>query len=551
MIINISKFSLLLLSCSLLVAQTNYEPVSSSVYTFLERMSGKGLIQLNEEIKPFSRQYLARRIQNLELKIQNEKEANIKISKIEHEELEFYIREFAAELKKLEFDLLEYESHHKLIDLGYDNLGFDKFNRFRLYSYESDQFGIFADPILSYEYHSVEEGNWWSYSNGIKLHGYLGNNVGFDLQFYDNHPRGDGIDFDRIFTPETGYEFDVVKGDGLDYDRLNANLNFSWEFITLSLSKDFNYYGSGEDGKLILSDKAPSFPSLKIEVYPTDWLKFSYIHGSLHSQVLDSSTFRFSPHRNHISTVEKYFVSHMLSITPYTFLNFSFGESVIYSDKFEPIYLIPIAFFRFADHYLTDPDENAGNAQLFGSFWYKNYWLKTKFYGSIFIDELTTYEEDYPEAVGYNIGLKSIDPLIPESELVVEYTRINPFVYFHADSAQTYWNYGYEMGHWIGSNADEIFVSFRKRILRGLNLDFWYRYIRKGSEEDFEEPRYQSTQNFLWGDKTYYKFYGIKAAYEITHGFFATLLYENANIQSDHNSSSKNSNFTFTLKYGI
>lgn len=551
-----AKFLFILLTSYFLLftfifGQSNYEPVSSSVYSFLERMSQKGIIQLNEEIEPFTRIYIAGKLAEIQLaRIAKNSELRTQNSKLENEELDFYIREYAVELKKLGFDLSNYEVKDKLIDLGSDEFGFDKYGRFRLFSYHSDSFGLFVDPVLKYEYHSNKDGHWWSYSNGIKLYGSLGTNVGFDLQFYDNHPRGEGIDFNRNFSPLTGFEFVVGKGDGIDYDRMNANLNFSWDYVTLSISKDFNYYGSGEDGKLILSDKAPSFPNLKLEVYPTDWLKFSYIHGYLHSQVLDSSSIRYSPYRNHISNVEKYFVIHMLSITPFQYLNLSIGESVIYSDKFEPIYLIPIVFFRFADHYLTDPDESAGNAQLFSSFWYKNYFLQTKFYGSIFIDELTTYESDYPQALGYNLGVKLIDPVIPESEIVLEYTRINPFVYFHSDSAQTYANYGYEMGHWIGSNADEIYFSFKKRIIRGLNMDFWYRYIRKGNEEDFTEPRYQDNQKFLWGDKTFYSYYGIKLNYEMLHGFIANFQYNIMNTKTDDSNQSI-STLSLKFSYGL
>lgn len=539
-------FTFLFLPLTNSSAQINYEPTSNSVYGFLERMSNKGLIQLNEEIKPFSRMYIAERIEEV-----RSQKSKVK-SNIEQEELAFYEIEFANELKRLEVNVAEINANKKLIDLGSKNFGFDKYNRFRLFSYDSLGFGVFVDPIVKISSSKINGGSSWSYSNGIKLHGYLGKHVGFDLQFYDNHPRGDNLDYDRKFSPKTGYEFRIGKGKGFDFDRLNANLNLSLKYFTLSISKDFNYYGSGEDGNLILSDKAPSFPNLKLEVYPTSWLKFSYIHGFLNSQILDSSTFRYNFLRNHISTEEKYFVTHKLSITPYKYLNLSIGESIVYSDRFEPVYLIPIAFFRLADHYLTDPDENAGNAQIFASFWYKNFLWKTRIYGSVFVDELTTSRNDYPEAIGYNVGFKTIDPVIPESELVVEYSRINPFVYFHADSAQTYSSYGYEMGHWIGSNADEVYISFRKRFIRGLNLDLWFRSIRKGDEEDFEEERYQESQTFLWGTENFITMYGASINYELIHSFSINATYEYTNSKGGNDYlSHKGSTFQFSMSYGL
>lgn len=513
------------------ISQTNFEPVSNSIYSYLERMSQKGIIQTNEEILPFSRKYIAEKLKKIVFRIQN---SEFNISEIEKEELEFYIREFAVELERLGFDVDNYEAKNKFIDLKNDNFGFDKYNRFRLFSYSDSIFSLYADPILSYSFSQIANENTKLWSNGIKLYGSFGKNVAFDLQFYDNHFRGNKQFFNRSFSPLTGFGFNAPISSGYDFDRMNANLTFSWNWGSFSLGKDFNYYGSGENGKLILSDKAPSFPFIKLEVAPANWLKFSYIHGLLNSQVLDSSTFRYNPYRDHISTVDKYFVTHILSITPFNYLNFSLGESVVYSDKFQPIYLIPVIFFRFAEHYFTDyafsdPNVSAGNAQIFSSIWYKNYWLRTKFYGSIFIDELSTRNSKLPQAIGYNFGIKSIDPIIPESELILEYSRINPFVYFHVDKAQTYANYGYEMGHWIGSNADQIYLSFKKRIIRGLNFNLYYSVVRKGSEESFDELRYQDYQTFLWGEKNQVIEYGCNLSYEIMHNFNLKFDYKNMN----------------------
>ncbi|MFZ1290140.1 MAG: capsule assembly Wzi family protein [Melioribacteraceae bacterium] len=537
-------------------AQVNFEPVTSSVYSFLERMSSKGIIQTNEEIMPFSRMEIAEKlllIHNSKFSLPAEERIqNSKITNIEKVELEFYIREFSVELKKLGLDLNDYEAKRKLIDFKNDKFGFDKYNRFRLFSYSDNNFGLFIDPVLSYSYNSFKDGNSWNYSNGLKLYGNFGSSIGFDLQFYDNHPRGDNLDRYRNFSNQTGYEFQPSVKGGFDFDRMNANFTYSWDWGFLSIGKDFNYYGSGENGKIILSDKAPSFPFIKLEAEYADWFKFSYIHSYLNSQIIDSANIRTGQLRDHYPKVEKYFVAHMFSFTPYKNLNFSLGESVVYSDRFEPIYLIPVSFFRLADHYLTDPDESAGNAQLFASIWYKNYWLRTKFYGSVFIDELSASHSEYPQAVAYNFGFKTIDPIILESELCVEYSRINPFVYFHADEAQTYASYGYEMGHWMGSNADQLFLSFKKRITRGLEFNLYYSIIRKGDEESFDEERYQDKHTFLWGDKNEITEYGAEINYEILHSLFVKAKYN----YIDEKLNSKlllyeGSLFGFSIGYGM
>ena len=520
---NIIRIFLIVISLPLFVnAQVNFEPVNSSVYNFLERLSIKGAIQLNEEILPFSRKYIASKLAEIDKR-------RSKLSNIEKDELYFYIKEYSSELRKLNFNLKPYEIKKKLIDLNSDNFGFDKYNRLRLLSYDSNKFGLFIDPVFRLKYSSQNGSKSTLWSNGLRMYGSIGEHVGFELMFYDNHANGNYFNRERKFSKLTGYEFTVGKKGGLDFDRMNANFTYSWQWGSLTLGKDFNYYGSGENGKLILSNKAPSFPFVKLEINPVKWFKFSYIHGSLNSQVIDSSGIRRGFSRDHFPKISKYFVAHLFSFTPLKYFNISLGESVIYSDRFEPIYLIPVAFFRLADHYLTDPDESAGNAQLFGSFWLKSYKLKTKFYGSIFIDELSLGTSKNPQAIGYNVGVKTIDPIVPESEFIIEYTKILPFVYFHSDKAQTFQNYGYDLGHWIGSNADQIYLSFTKRIIRGLNLQLQYEYTRKGKEESFDEFRYQPEQIFLWGKNNYIIKYGVNLTYEFLNDITLTFSYLNNN----------------------
>ena len=92
----------------------------------------------------------------------------------------------------------------------------------------------------------------------------------------------------------------------------------------------------------------------------------------------------------------------------------SIGESMIYSDRIQPIYLIPVIFFRVADHYLADNKSNSGsNAQMFANAYYKIPDLKIQFYSSLFIDELSLTgllkNQNSASAVAYTFGAKTAD----------------------------------------------------------------------------------------------------------------------------------------------
>ena len=190
-------------------------------------------------------------------------------------------------------------------------------------------------------------------------------------------------------------------------------------------------WGSGVSGQLILSDKAPSFPYIKLELKPVKWLKFVYFHGWLESGIIDSSTIRYNAvkGRNSYLPVGKYIASHILSLYPWANFSFSLGESIIYSDRLQPVYFIPILFFRAVDHYMQDSSNTGSNAQIFGNLVYKYAPYRLKFYSTLYIDELSLTEAlkgGSRSDIGYTVGIQSVDPVISNSIFTIEYTKISP-----------------------------------------------------------------------------------------------------------------------------
>ncbi len=144
-------------------------------------------------------------------------------------------------------------------------------------------------------------------------------------------------------------------------EQIGAGVHFQLEKILL-------IWGYGEGGLLTLSSKAPSFPYLRLDLYPTDWISFNYFHAWLESDVVDSTGI-YPSYRDGYSRIQyrsKYLASHTLTLRPFTGLSFSLGESVVYSDKLESLYLFPLSFFRAADHYYSNQSNDAGaNSQFF------------------------------------------------------------------------------------------------------------------------------------------------------------------------------------------
>jgi hypothetical protein len=527
-----------LTSFSILHSQVIFVPVENNIYEYLSRLSIKGIISFNDDIKPLSRDYIGSKVFELESKKKY-------LTEIEVEELEFYAKEYFFELNK-------YRNQSSETITSFFNLNDDK--RFRVFSYHDSLFSIFADPIFGYDLKSmaIKNHSW----NGLNLLGSIEPNISFNLNLKDNHVSN-LIQARNAFSNTTGIGFFA----GNDYDEVNGNLTYGWKWGDFSLGKDYFVWGSGQSGQIILSEKAPSFPFIKLRVFPVSWLDFTYFHGVLNSGVIDSSTIRIdkNPLRTHYELVEKYMVAHILTIRPYSNLNVSLGESVIYSDRFQPIYLIPVLFFRLVDHYQNYSDATGGNAQLFANLSYKNSYLKSEFYSTLFIDELTLSSflkgKTAPKAVAYTLGAVIVDPVVKDISINLEYTKIDPYVYFHEDDAQLYTNRNYQLGHWIGGNSDQLHFSITKKLARGLNLFLSYDYIRKGHTPVLGEIPYLSGQGFLSGLRTKYELINTVLSYELINDLLIKVGYNWETIDKEVVTGvfipDIDNYFTFSISYGI
>ena len=72
---------------------------------------------------------------------------------------------------------------------------------------------------------------------------------------------------------KTGADF-VNAPDGIEFSDVRAQINFNWSWGAVSLKKDYSEWGNGYFGNVILSDKAPSYPHLYMELKPVD---FNYL----------------------------------------------------------------------------------------------------------------------------------------------------------------------------------------------------------------------------------------------------------------------------------
>ena len=508
-------------------AQVVFEPLNKDIYSYLDRLSQKGMIELNDIIKPLPRTYISQKLKEARSKIDM-------LTDLEKDELVFFEKEYFVELE-----------YFKKENDNNPSGGLEKssLHRYRLFSYDDDTFKFGAGPSVGYEISFPGSGRNIHSWVGMYGYGYFLNSIGLSFNFKSNNEHGTSIDANKDFTPETGIiSTSYDHGKDIDYSEVNSTISYDWKWGDVEVAKDYIEYGYAKSGNIVLSNKAPSFPFVRLHLNPIKWLNFYYYHAWLSSDIIDS--LMLSENRRDIY-INKYLAWHAISFTPFKGLDFSIGESVVYSDKIEPLYLMPFMVFYMADQFISNRHDQPGdaNSQIFLSVSSRDFLKNTHLYGTLFIDELTlkgingtifvnpgTLENTLNDnklrpQMACTIGASVADLPIDNLTVTAEYTRINPYVYGHHDPAQTYTTSSYLMGHWMGHNSDLIYLNFNYRFIRGLQANIWGEYIRKGSS-DYSGQYKMPQPKFLFGLMNYYQYYGINLKYEFIHDLNFEISYQ-------------------------
>lgn len=479
----------LLLLCSYHAqTQTVWEDHRAEVYQYLNRMAQKGIIRFNDNIRPLSRMYIGACLDSLQLNSNT-------LSQTERNELDFYLQEYSD--RKILNNASESSETIRIFKK-------DAANRWRAFAASGKNFLVRVDPIFSASTIQGSGKNIQQYSNGFKLYGYAGSRWAFYFAYNDVVERGSGIDTTRQDVSTPGIVTKIASNKkSHNYSELRGGVSYGWKNGSISLAQERLLWGYGENGRMILSDKAPSYPQIRLDYQPLSWLNFHYTHAWLNSNVIDSN----ASYNTGIPTfggrrdvyVAKYLAIHSVQLTPIKGLTVNIGESVVYSDRIQLGYLIPILFFKAYDNLINNNNINAGaNSQLFVQVMSRNHLPKTQLYGSLFIDEIQISslfdQKKSRNHIGVNIGGSVTDVVVPYLTLGAEYTRINPFVYRNLQPSQHYTSDGYVLGDWMGNNADRFLIHARYTPASRLKCLLRYQQLRKGSAGTLDQQYFQQPQ---------------------------------------------------------
>lgn len=487
-------------ACLQASGQTVWENHNSPIYGYLSRMAMKGHIELNDVILPISRAKILEHLDSLKTK---------QLSTIEKKELGFYLQEFnssrstlvprpqpSADRPAQAVPLVPSPSSLAVPSSLIPSpstlslLKNDPYRRFRTFGVNNKDFKLFIDPIIGVQQTIGEPSQYRTLSNGVNLWGQAGK-IGFQLYYRDYGLTGTGLKLLNRENPNTAFiELFNVDPNKLNHNEVKAHISYTWKNGSISLGKDHLLWGYGESGKIVLSDRAPSFPYLRLDYQPLKWMSFNYSHAWLNSNIVDTLRTYGTGTSGVIGDVRiryipKFMANHSISFLPAKGLSLSIGESMVYSDKLDIGFLVPVMFFKPYDNNRSNYVINAGsNAQFFFQASARNLIKNTHVYSTVFVDEIRLTSMFNPKKsrnqFGITTGVSVTDFMLPYLTLGAEYTKVNPFAYNNLLPAQNYSQYNYALGDWMGNNFDRIALMIKYTPIPKLRLDMRLQKIRKG-----------------------------------------------------------------------
>ena len=519
------KILLLIFSLLILLAESQvvYEDINNvGIYEFLDELANLKVIEINSVVKPYSRQFIAEKLMEAYKKTSGQvgewtsgqekkkkKSKAVRLNKRQMKELMFYLQDYQIDarcamlndpnMKQQNDGTLYYSpvtSHQSLceIPIEYDHkIGFlfKKKPNFAVplnplaFQYKGRLFTFSARPTLGITYMVNENGSATHKYWGGSMFGYIGKNFGFYASLRDNN-ESVGLEYPEYFTLREGHVYKNNPNGGVDYFEMKGGVTVSWNWGTVGLLNDRFTWGNNYHGANILSDKAPPFPYLYLHLKPAKWVEFSYIHGWLNSNVIDSSRSYYTGDKYRVVYRNKYIAANMFTFTPFKRLNLSFGNSIIYSDvNINPVYLIPFMFFNAVDANRTGYNDPASsNSQLF--FDISSRQIKhLHLYLTLFIDELKMSRVSHPDQqnfTSWKAGLRVSDFPLQNLSFTFEWTKTNPMTYKHYIPATSFASNDYSMGNYLRDNSLEYYFALGYKPIRGLFVQASYMLAAHGDE---------------------------------------------------------------------
>ncbi|QQO09792.1 hypothetical protein [Breznakiella homolactica] len=182
---------------------------------------------------------------------------------------------------------------------------------------------------------------------------------------------------------------------------------------------------------------------------------------------------------------EKFMFMHAVEFKPLKWLSLSYYENVIYGQRFDPLYLLPVSPYMISQQ-LTGADDY--NLQMGVSFKIKPFsgfsWATNLFLDDANFNDIIRLDFDTKLRIGLQTGVTWIPEVPMVSAVLFDYTLITPYTYTHYDYSedrvnyQNYTNKGRSIGASIPPNSDRITLTGKFEPIKNLRVNASAVFIR-------------------------------------------------------------------------
>ncbi len=497
------------------------------VYELLDELANEKIIEINSTVKPYSRLFIAEKL--LEASNNNENLTKRQIS-----EIKFYLNDYSAEIGHL--------PDSKISILRNNNADISLIQP--AFHYTDSVFRARILPILGMHITANQNGSIIKRWYGASFESMIGKNVSIYGSLRDISIDGALLARPLYLNDFQGYEYKESSKGG-DFSDSRGGIKYANKWLSVGLVKDNIIWGDNYHGSNIFSGRTPSFPMITLKVKPVTWFELNYIHGWLVSNVLDSTRYYVeNTGTKKYRQANKFVAANLFTFTPVPKLNISAGNAIVYAESnTHPAYFIPVAFYKSIDHTLTKGlNLENQNSQVFLNISSRNI-KHLHLYSSIFLDEIDfsrfkpSSSEKNPGS--YKVGAQLSNFPIKNLSAVAEFTRTGIITYKHSIPALTWASNGYNLGHYMGDNSQEIYAAIKYKPVMGLSIDLSltdakhgneYIYLRRNSQK-MDQTRIFLSQPSLgeisWSNRSY----ALNIRYEVINNAYAVINLVNSNIQ--------------------
>ena len=458
----------LMLAPASLRGQAENVPARHRVYTFLNRMEAKGIIEGHQNaIIPLSRREIGRFLSVINQKRQE-------LTGTYQDLLDEFLSEFEYEV----FGTTT--GFHRLIASEEESFGaavgasFSDREKF-IYYHADSSFNIFFNFLLDLDARWITGDDLGAANSqfiqfGGRVRGTLWDKLGFYAELTNAQFWGSRDLLKRDPRISQSHALGVVNAQNFDF--AESYLRFDADVISVQIGRERVLWGYGVNEKMTLQDSVRTYDFLRADARYKNIVRYTFMHSWLlgKSDTLGfvlpfDSTYVFAEPTN----ADKYFAAHRLEVSWPGVIDVGAQEMVIYSNRSPDLaYLNPLAFIESVQRSRGERDN------VFWAFDLQLHLIpNVQLHGSIVYDDIhlaNLFSNRWEDRYAWQVGLAYADPFtIPNLDLIMEYTRVEPYVYSHARSREgTYTSMYTLLGPQIGPNADSWF--FRADYLAARNL---------------------------------------------------------------------------------